>query len=235
MAYQKIKSGSEGKELGCCGCMEMWFLWIFNSILFLVGFAELGAGIYAMSSNSTTWTGSGFPRMAIVMGAIVACISFLGCCGAKRQKRWLLWVYAFILFWLVLAQTAGLTVCAVGSSYIKEFLSECWDKLPVDDQSKIEESYKCCSFDGNSTDATPSDHLAYTACIKDHPEWLESCWEKGHASVQKNLRSITIAAGVVLGAQILFLFMTMALINGITETSVYRKFSLAFGNPNVGV
>jgi len=224
------------KELGCCGCMEKWFLVTVNSILFIVGIAEFGVGIYAMNSNSNTWTGSGLANFAIGMGAVVAFISFLGCCGARKENRCMLWIYSFILFWIVLVQTSGLTVCAIGSSYTKEFLSTCWDNLDEADISKIEDAYDCCSFDGNSTDATPTDKSDYQFCIGAHPTWTETCWDKVHSDVESNFKSISIAAGFVLVAQIIFLFMTMALISGITKSVAYRRLSIAIGGgPKVGV
>jgi len=221
------------KELGCCGCMEKWFLWIVNLILFVVGIAEIGAGAYAFSSDSTTWTGSDLPKFAIGMGVIVGFIAFLGCCGAARENRCMLWLYAFILFWVILAQTSGLTVCVIGSSYTKEFLSTCWDNLADVDITKIEDSYKCCSFDGTSVDATASDKNDYTVCIEANPTWTQTCWDKVHTDVENNLKSISIASAVVLASQILFLFMTMALITGITRSAAYRRISVAFGAPMV--
>jgi len=235
MEYHQIESEREKKKLGFCGCMEKWFLSTVNVLLFILGVAELGAGIYAMTSNTTTWTGSDLPKFAMIMGGIVALIAFLGCCGAAKENRCLLWSYAFVLFWIILAQTSGLTVCAIGSSYTQEFLSECWTKLSTDDQAKIEENYHCCSFDGNSDDAIPSDKAAYDLCVEEHSEWTESCWQKAHDDVESNMRSISIAVAIVLGAQILFLFMTMALITGITASSVVRKISVSFGGPKVGV
>jgi len=221
------------KELGCCGCMEKWFLWIVNMILFIVGIAEIGAGAYAMSSDSTTWTGSDLPKFAIGMGVLVGFIAFLGCCGAARENRCMLWLYAFILFWVILAQTSGLTACVIGTNYTKEFLSNCWDNLSDTDIGKIEDSYKCCSFDGSSDDATPSDQKDYTECIDENPTWTQTCWDKGHEDVESNLKSIEIATGVVLASQIIFLFMTMALITGITKSAAYRRISVAFGAPVV--
>jgi len=215
--------------------MEKWFLWTVNIILFIVAIGEIAAGVAAMNSNSTTWTGSYLPKFAIGMGAIVGFIAFLGCCGAAKENKCMLWTYAFVLFWIILAQTAGLTVCAVGSSYTKEFLSDGWSRLSYDDVTKIEESYECCSFDGTSEDATPSDKASYADCVGVHPEWTQTCWDKAHGDVERNFRSIAIAVAIVLGAQILFLFMTMCLIMGITTTTAYRKVSSAFGGPKVGV
>jgi len=237
MEYHQIENQPQERrrELGCCGCMEKWFLWSVNCILFVVAVAEIGAGIYVMSSNSTTWTGSDLPKFAIVMGTIVGFIAFLGCCGAARENKCMLWTYAFVLFWIILAQTSGLTVCAIGSSYTEEFLSEAWDNLSEQDRTNIEENYKCCSFNGNSTDAIPSDKAEYATCIAAHSEWVETCWDKVHGDVESNFRSISIAVAIVLGAQILFLFMTMALISGITATTAYRRVSFVFGGPKVGV
>jgi len=221
------------KELGFCGCMEKWFLWIVNIILFIVGVAEIGAGAYAMSSDSTTWTGSDLPKFAIGMGVLVGFIAFLGCCGAARENKCMLWLYAFILFWVILAQTSGLTVCAVGSSYTKEFLSTCWDNLSAADIGKIEDGYDCCSFNGSSDDATAADQADYTECTGEHPTWTQTCWDKVHTDVESNLKSISIAVGVVLASQIIFLFMTMALITGITKSAAYRRISVTFGAPTV--
>jgi len=232
MDYQRVEEEPR-QELGCCGCMEKWFLCVVNVILFIVGLAEIGAGAYVMASDSTTWTGSDIPKFSIAMGVLVAFIAFLGCCGARKENRCMLWIYAFILFWVVLAQTSGLTVCAVGSSYTKEFLSTCWNELSDVDISKIEKAYDCCSFDGNDTDATPTDQKEYQECVEEHPTWTQSCYDKAHSDVESNLKSISIAVGIVLAAQIIFLFVTMALITGITKSEAYRKVSGVFGAPRV--
>lgn len=230
--YHRVEDESS-RELGFCGCMEKWFLWVVNMILFIVAIAEIGAGAYAMSSNSTTWTGSDLPKFTIGMGVLVGFIAFLGCCGAAKENRCMLRLYAFVLFWVVLAQTSGLTVCAIGSTYTKEFLSTCWDNLSVVDIGKIEDAYHCCSFDGNSTDATTKDQSDYQDCVSAHSTWTESCWEKAHSDVESNFKSISIAVAIVLAAQIIFLFMTMALITGITKSEAYRRISIAFRAPRV--
>jgi len=234
--YQRVEDEPR-EELGCCGCLEKWFLCTVNFILFIVGIAEMGVGVYAMQSNSSTWTGSSIAGFAIAMGALVGFIAFLGCCGAAKENRCMLWFYSFALFWIVLIQTSGLTVCAIGSSYTKEFLSTCWDNLDQADISKIEDAYDCCSFDGNSTDATPSDKVDYLNCTTENPQWTHTCWDKVHSDVQSNFKSISIAAAFVLVAQIIFLFMTMALISGITKTEAYRKINrrMSGAGPKVGI
>lgn len=217
-------------ELGCCGCVERWFLSTVNLILFTVGLAQIGCGIYWMSSDSSMWTGNGLANYVVGMGFCVAFIAFLGCCGAWKENKCMLWVYAFLLFWIILAQTVGLTICAIGETYTEDFLSDCWDSLSAEDQQKIEDQYDCCSFNGNSTTATVQDKDDYLTCIAANPTYVDSCWEKVNGQVSKNLKSVTIAVAIVVVSQIIFLFMTMALINGISMASVNRKMSGVFRN-----
>merc|ERR1719357_980218 len=159
-----------------------------------------------MSSDASTWTGNGLANYVVGMGFCVAFIAFLGCFGAIRENKCMLWIYAFLLFWIILAQTVGLTVCAIGETYTEEFLSDFWDSLSIEDQE------------------------AYTECLEVNPTYVESCWDKVHGQVFKNLRSVTIAVAIVVVSQIIFLFMTMALINGINMATVNRRMSTAFRN-----
>jgi len=227
--YHRMDQKESKSELGFCGCMDKWFLGTVNFILFIVGIAQIGCGIYMMSSNASTWTGNGLSNYVVGMGVCVAFIAFLGCCGACKENKCMLWTYAFLLFWIILGQTVGLTVCAIGETYTEDFLSGCWDNLSVADQQEIENDYECCSFNGNSTTASIADQTAYNVCVSENPTYVESCWEKVHGEVSANLKSVTIAVAIVVVAQILFLFMTMALINGISMAKV-RRMSYAFRN-----
>jgi len=226
-AYQRMDD-KESSQLGCCGCLEKWFLGSVNFLLFIVAVAEIGCGLYVMTSNATTWTGSALSIFIVSMGVCVALIAFLGCCGAFKENKCMLWTYAFMLFWIILAQTVGLTICAIGDTYTEDFLSSCWNNLSADDQAKIEDNYKCCSFNGNSTDSTTADQAAYATCLHDNPTYVDSCWEKVHGEVSHNLKTITFAVGIVVVAQIVFLFVTMALINGISMAKVNRRMSHMF-------
>jgi len=225
---ERLQSENRKPELGCCGCMEKWFLSIVNLILFIVGLAQIGCGIYAMSSDASAWTGDGLANYVVGIGFCVAFIAFLGCFGAMKENKCMLWIYAFLLFWIILAQTVGLTICAIGETYTEEFLSDFWDSLSTEDQKSIEDQYNCCSFNGNSPNATIADQEAYSECIQENPTYVESCWDKVHGQIFSNLRSVTIAVSIVVVSQIMFLFMTMALINGINMANVNRRMSHAF-------
>merc|ERR1719369_1967292 len=214
--------------LGCCGCVEKWFLSIVNLILFIVGLSQIGCGIYVITSDASEWTGNGLANYVVGIGFCVAFIAFLGCFGAIKENKCMLWIYAFLLFWIILAQTVGLTVCAIGETYTEVLLADCWDSLSTEDQTNIEDQYHCCSFNGNSPNATIADKEDYNECIAINPTYEKSCWEKVHGTVSSNLRSVTIAVAIVVVSQIIFLFMTMALINGISMASVNRRMSSVF-------
>jgi len=219
-AYQKMED--KESQLGCCGCLEKWFLGTVNFILFGVAVAQIGCGLDVIHSNASAWTGSSLSIFIVSMGVCVALIAFLGCCGAFKENKCMLWTYAFLLFWIILAQSMGLTICAIGENYTEDFLSSCWNNLSENDQAKIEDTYDCCSFNGNSEDSTTADQEAYAICIEENPTHTQSCWEKVHGEVSDNLKTVTIAVGIVVVAQIVFLFITMALINGISMAKVRR-------------
>jgi len=219
----------EERKIGFITTCEKWFLVVVNCILFAIGLAQIGVGFYVLGSNTGIWIGSYIPALALGLGMIVTMISFLGCCGSARENRCLLWIYAFFLFWIILAETSGLTVFFCGGEYTRAFLWSCWQNLSQSDLSKIQHSWKCCSFDGNNADATQIDKHAYTMCVQENPGWTQSCWETASEDIERNINSIYVANAIVVGAQIIFFFMTFALINGITASYIYNRISIVVG------
>jgi len=217
------------RKIGFLSTCQKWFLVFVNCILFTIGLAQIGIGFYVLASNTGIWIGSYVPALAVGLGMFVTMISFLGCCGAARENRCMLCIYAFFLFWIILAETSGLTVFFFGGEYIRAFLSSCWNNLSLNDMSKIQDDWKCCSFDGNSADATQTDQEAYAICLQEHPTWTQSCWEMAHENIEKNINSIYVADAIVVSTQIIFFFMTFGLINGITVSYIYDRISIIVG------
>jgi len=232
---EDIRHEEGGKEfekdlrLSCCVCFEKWVLWSVNFILFIFGATQILLGLYVIASDTTTWIGSFFPNYAVGMGVIVSLITFLGWFGSARQSRCMLWTYTWLLFQIILVQTIGLTVLSISITYTKDFLSYYWRNLSDNDQASVEDSYKCCSFDGNNTDATQRDKDRYDVCMDEYPLRTETCWEKEHNDIESNIWSIYIASVIVLCLQVLLLFMTLALINGITAHEIYKRLSIVMG------
>lgn len=97
-----------------CGakCIKYLFF-IFNFIFFVLGIAVLGVGIYSRVQNdslSDIFTDGTFVTAAnllIAGGTIVAIIGFIGCCGALKEVKALLILYAVIVILIFVLEIAG--------------------------------------------------------------------------------------------------------------------------------
>jgi len=221
-------------KLGCFHKLEKFFVWIINFVLFVVGIAQIAAGIWAWKSgHASDWTGTGVPKACIAMGIFLVFISFLGCCGAWKENRPMLWFYALLLFLLVLGQVGALSVAAVSKDYTMRFMQEVWDHMDTPTKDAIEEAYECCSFMGSpehDQDSSQKDRDDYTACIGKHPTYTEACYDQAHKDVEHNLKTVLIAVAIVGGVQVIILFATMCLINGISAKKAAKKEQRENGN-----
>merc|ERR1719195_1019033 len=193
--YQPLEDEVKTKErLGCCGCLEKWFIWIVNMALFLVGLVQIAAGAYALKSDTVDWTGTTLPKAVIILGAFVMVIAFLGCCGAARENKCMLWIYALLLFFLILGQTACFSVMAVSGNYTEKFLQDAWEHLEPETITKIQDTFECCSFNGDynvNPDAGKEDHAAWETCKN---QYSETCYNKVHDEVKDNIKIVLISA-----------------------------------------
>merc|ERR1712150_181092 len=188
-------------------------------------------GAWAWKSDSLDWTGTGIPKACVAMGLFLVLVSFLGCCGAWKENRPMLWLYAFLIFVLVLCQVGALSVAAVSKDYTMRFMQEVWDEMDTATRDEVEKAWKCCSFMGSDDHAnqySKDDHEDYETCSSDHANdgWgnpIPSCYDKAHADVEHNLKTVLIAVGIVGAVQIVILFMTMCLISGIAAKSGAKK------------
>jgi len=224
MTYHAIEDGQKPR-LGCCNKLQKFSVWIINFVLFVVGLAQIAAGVWAWKSDASDWTGTSIPKACIGFGLILIFISFLGCCGAWKENRPLLWLYAFLVFSLILGQVGALSIAAVSKDYTMRFMQEVWEHMGDKAQTEIEDAYKCCSFMGsddlNHWSPIKDDNYAYGNCTKTHEDdgWkkpIPTCYEQAHDDVESNLKTVLIAIAIVGTVQILILFMTMCLISGIS-------------------
>ncbi|CAF3469308.1 unnamed protein product [Rotaria sp. Silwood1] len=108
-----------------CGMKTMRFLIVvLNLIFFLIGLALLAVGIYIMvdpslkkikeifpiNSNPGIETGLSYLEVMaiviIILGSILLIIGFLGCCGAVKQVKVFLIIYAIIIGIIILFEIA---------------------------------------------------------------------------------------------------------------------------------
>ena len=76
-----------------------------------------------------------FPIVLVIASSVVIVISFLGCCGAWKENRVLLFLYFVTLLLIFLAVTIGATIAAFQSvDVIKEPLLKSMDKYDPNSQ-----------------------------------------------------------------------------------------------------
>ncbi|XP_039596146.1 CD63 antigen-like [Polypterus senegalus] len=172
-----------GKE----GCVT-FLLITFNLVFWASGVAliVIGAVSHVSYGHYTDFTGSGLSHAAIVLivvGLVVAIISFLGCFGTwKKEVHVLQWFTALLILVLVVELLAGIVLYALRSKVeqklrkqarqvIREYSASLWDL--IDD---IQFKFHCCGAD-NYTDWFASPGWRNNGSVPDSCclEWKENC------------------------------------------------------------
>jgi len=213
-------------ELGCCATIQKWLIFIVNIILFIVGIAQMSIASYILVAGSDDlgfaaelFEGNDNAVNAVLaFGIIFVFISFWACIGAYRQSKCMLWIYAIILFLMILGQAMSVAVIGVSVEYGDSIFGSLWQELKPDTITNIEEKYNCCSFNGDSEDTWASDAAAYWDCYANNdPDPLQSCWGKFEKKIDENYAMVNCATAVFLGFQILIYFCTHYVIQAIAE------------------
>jgi len=222
-----------GEELGFCASFQKWMIFVINFILFIFGAIQIGIAGYVLAAGSDSL---GFAadvldgndtavKAMLAFGIIVVFISFQGCMGAKRKSKCLLWIYAVILFFMIMGQAMTVAVVAVSLEYGEEIFESLWKELEADTIDDIEVTYECCSFNGdNANDTWAGDVTEYDQCVSDNSfDPMVTCWGKFEKTIDDNYDMVKIITAIVLGVQTLIYFCTHYLIQSIAEAEGTEK------------
>jgi len=128
------------------------FLFVFNTVFFIIGVALVGIGAFVLVDDSyilsafsyvpetvpvsstdvqSILDGTSFLKSAayilIAVGAFVLLIGFCGCCGACCKNRCMLGTYAFVVLLIFIIQVAGGAVAWVfrtkAETYLNDYLT----------------------------------------------------------------------------------------------------------------
>jgi hypothetical protein len=80
------------------------------------------------------------------LGFFVVLISLLGCWGAYYEIKWILIVYAIILFALLFAQLAAGIVVFVRRDQAPMYVEEAWASTPNALRVEVQNLYSCCGL-----------------------------------------------------------------------------------------
>ena len=80
------------------------------------------------------------------LGFFVVLISLLGCWGAYYEVKWILIVYAIILFALLFAQLAAGIVVFVRREQAPMYVEQAWASTPNELRVQVQNMYSCCGL-----------------------------------------------------------------------------------------
>lgn len=214
------------EDIGCLATCQKWFLFVVNILLFILGCAQIGTASYILQAGSEdlefasdVLDGNDTAiQTTLAIGVLMVVISFLGCVGAKKESRCLLWIYAVILFFMIVAQAMGLALVTVSLEYGDSIFESLWKKLDPATIADIEEAYECCSFNGNSTDTWTGDIEEYNTC-SDANDFnpMVSCWEKFQGMIEDNYCTVKAVTAIFMVFQIVTYFSTHYLMQSIAN------------------
>jgi len=215
------------EDLGCCATVQKWLIFIVNFLLFVFGTVQIGIAVYVLVAGSDSL---GFAadvldgndtavNAMLAFGIIVVFISFQGCVGAKKESKCLLWIYAIILFFMIMGQAMTVAVVAVSVEYGESIFESLWKELDADTIDDIETTYECCSFNGdNANDTWAGDVTEYNQCTSDNSfDPMLTCWGKFEGKINDNYDMVKIITAIVLGVQTVIYFCTHYVIQSIAE------------------
>jgi len=214
-------------DLSCCATLQKWIICIVNIILFIFGMVQMGVAVYVLQAGSESLgfaaevlDGNDTAVQAMLsFGILIAFISLLACCGAAKESICMLWVYAILLFFMIMGQAMTVAVTAVSVEYGDSIFESLWKKLDADTIDDIEQTYECCSFNGDQANNTwPADADQYTACSSEN-DWdpMETCWGKFERNIDENYDLVKAITIIVLAVQIIIYFSTHFVIQSIAE------------------
>jgi len=180
-------------RLGFVMCMLKYTIIFLNGLFIIAGLALVGFGTFinipAFIVLSKNYLGS----ISVNVGAAT---TFLSCCGflsAVFGKIYGLVIYLIMLFFVLAAEAAAVTIFFSSESQTRTILHTVWTSLAEKNRENIQNKLSCCGW----YEVIPGDTCPATS--------TNTCWEK-LLSVMKDDNQITfkVLIGIVIVELVLF-------------------------------
>ncbi|CAH0400272.1 unnamed protein product [Chilo suppressalis] len=167
----------------CC-CAEFiikYVLFFANFVFSLAGLALIGVGIAVLvqiSGIDALPSGlNAIPISVIVLGSIIFCIAFFGCCGAIRESQCLLTMYFICMAILAAGKIYLATVIFNGlrtlDSIVTGWVNGAFDQSGRPGFRILEVAFRCCGNTGPG--AYAPDVLVPSSCCPDPAADSDTC------------------------------------------------------------
>lgn len=121
-----------------------------NLAVLIIGALLIGFGAYTLkkgvATNELSVTSSQISIGFVVIGSLVVVLSFLGCCGAWIESRFLLGIFLLLLFLLMLAEFGIAIGAYVRRNEMDDILKDAWEGSSVETKKDIEKNFECCGW-----------------------------------------------------------------------------------------
>uniref|UniRef100_A0A1A7WH10 Tetraspanin n=2 Tax=Iconisemion striatum TaxID=60296 RepID=A0A1A7WH10_9TELE len=211
-----------------CLCCVKYLMFVFNLIFWLGGCGLFGVGVWLsftqaeFSSLPLSFPSLSAANLLLVAGGITMITGFLGCLGALKEQRCLLFTFFVILLLLVLTEVTLVLVIhffhekvdSKAQAELKEGM-KVYNSEPGMKKSwdNVQRMFKCCGVT-NKTDwyDVLNGTLPSSCCPVGEEkcdEWSEPCYRKARQWLLDNIPSVLVF-GVCIGVvQILALVFSM--------------------------
>jgi CD63 antigen len=93
----------------CCESLVKYFMVFFNILFILAGCILIGFGAWSQvdAKDFLNFLGDNYvntPIFLMIVGGVIFVVAFMGCCGAWKESKCLIYTYAFFLAVILVAQ-----------------------------------------------------------------------------------------------------------------------------------
>ncbi|KAJ0001092.1 hypothetical protein NQD34_006112 [Periophthalmus magnuspinnatus] len=151
---------------GCCLCCVKYLMFVFNLVFWLGGCGLFGVGLWLsftqaeFSSLPLSFPSLSAANLLLVAGGVTMVLGFLGCLGALKEQRCLLFMFFLILLLLVLTEGVFILVIHMYQDQVdaraQDELKEGMRRYKTEPELRkswdnVQMMFKCCGV-SNKTD-----------------------------------------------------------------------------------
>ncbi|KAM4577236.1 leukocyte surface antigen CD53 [Odontesthes bonariensis] len=225
---------------GCLKCLK-YTMCAANFLCFICGVAVLSLGVYMIINfNLTSLTPSlaslNIPKLLLICGIVITCVSFLGFLGALKENRCLLLTFFLVLFLLMLVELSAACLLLMYERQISDMITKDLNKgmkavkassensTGLGDWDTVQKTFECCGIN-NSSDW--GDLVPKSCCQKEcdipKPPYKPGCLTKLNEWFEENFLTTGIIVIVICIVEVLGMCFAMTLFCHISRSGLGYK------------